>query len=279
MAILYGELQLLMKNAENLKSFGEINECNSNLKSRNDSQNDSVKKLDAVLNESKDGKLEELKMRSYSRSKSNDDAEVVALDGKYQNWKKIFQPNHVIDMSTNLVNQTAPTIECNISSSNPRTESEDGDSEEQLTSVISWIESPNISEKFRGSASYHNVHHRRRSSQVAEQVWRLRHKQQAQDNNDNEISTEKKLSLAKTEVLPKKEMALRISKGSQSTALNRTVEGFDHRCSIARQRTPLTVEQCAELDEELDSNLGVVKKMIKQLEKPRTLIASHQHAI
>ncbi|MCP9264535.1 RhoGEF domain protein [Dirofilaria immitis] len=43
----------------------------------------------------------------------------------------------------------------------------------------------------------------------------------------------------------------------------------------------LTVEQCAELDGELDSNSRAVKKMIKELEieKPGPLIKSHQHAI
>ncbi|EJW83719.1 hypothetical protein WUBG_05370 [Wuchereria bancrofti] len=81
------------------------------------------------------------------------------------------------------------------------------------------------------------------------------------------------------EILPS-DTVTRISKSSQSLVPNRNVDRIDHRYCVARQRTPLTVEQCAELDGELNSNLGAIKKMIKQLEKPRPLItSSDQHAI
>nr|CRZ23653.1 BMA-UIG-1 [Brugia malayi] len=224
MAILYGELQLLMKNAENLHSFGECNrkDINDRMKIGSQSESEISTRLDVSANECR-------------------------------------------------------AMECS-TSCDPTLESEDGD---EPTSTFSWIESPHISEKFRGLSSYHNVHHRRRSSQVAEQVWRLRHKQ-TQDHRDNESNIDKKVSIssiAKMEMLPNDTMT-RISKSSQSLVPNRNIDRIDHRYCVARQRTPLTVEQCAELDGELNSNLGAIKKMIKQLEKPRPLITlSDQHAI
>ncbi|KAM3716717.1 Pleckstrin [Dirofilaria immitis] len=222
MALLYGELQLLMKNAENLNSFGE-----------SDSKDDTRRKIG-------------------SRSEA-----AIRLDA--------------------LANECR-AAECSVSC-DFALESEDGD---EPKSIPSWIESPHISEKFHGLGSCHNVHHRRRSSQVAEQVWRLRHKQ-AKECKNNENNTDKKLpisSIARTEVLSK-DAVTGLSKSLQPMVSIRNTKGFDHRYSIARQRTPLTVEQCAELDGELDSNSRAVKKMIKELEieKPGPLITSHQHAI
>uniref|UniRef100_A0A1I7VXR6 DH domain-containing protein n=1 Tax=Loa loa TaxID=7209 RepID=A0A1I7VXR6_LOALO len=275
MAILYGELQLLMKNAENLHSFDESNRIDGRMNTG--LQSEATSRLDVHTNEYKglDDLSEELKTRSRSLSKFD---EGTFFGEKYrmdEDLKKNCLP-FATDLSANLMNETT-AMEYS-TSCDPPLESEDGD---EPTSVISWIESPHISEKLRGSTSYHNVYHRRRSSRVAEQVWRLRHKH-AQNHNDDENNTNKKLlisSTARTEILPK-DTIMRISKPSQSMVPNHTVNGIDHRYCVARQRTPLTVEQCAELDGELDANLDGVKKVIKQLEKPRPLItSSHQHAI
>ncbi|CAG9530808.1 unnamed protein product [Cercopithifilaria johnstoni] len=256
MDILYGELQLLMKNVENFNNTGEGNR--QDVDRRNiGSQNEVTSRVDVPANESKDKDdiPEELKIRSHSLSKSDEE---TLFGGKYEmvnNFKKNSLP-FATDLSRNLMNRTSAT-ECN-ASYNPIPESEDCD---EPTSVVSWIESPHISEKFRGSGSYHNVHHRRRSSQVAEQVWRLRHRQ-TQDHKDSENNTDKKLlipSLTMTEMSPK-DTVTRISKPSQSAISNHNVDRIDHRSCVARQRTPLTVEQCAELDGELDTNFGAVKR-------------------
>uniref|UniRef100_A0A0R3RRT3 DH domain-containing protein n=1 Tax=Elaeophora elaphi TaxID=1147741 RepID=A0A0R3RRT3_9BILA len=273
MAILYGELQLLMKNAENLSNINENNRKDDGRRNIG-SYDEATSRVDAAASECKGNTSDELKMRSHSLSKSDEEA----LFGEKYEMVEDLKKNYLsftTDLSTNLMNRTSAT-ECS-ASCDPVLESEDY---EEPTSGVSWIDSPHISEKFRGSGFYHNVHHRRRSSQVAEQVWRLRHKQ-AHDHKDNENNTDKKMlvsSITRTEALPK-DTVTRISKPSQLTISNRS--GIDHRCCVARQRTPLTVEQCAELDGELDSNLGAIKKMINQLEKPRPLItsSSHQHAV
>ncbi|VDK72077.1 unnamed protein product [Onchocerca ochengi] len=274
MALLYGELQLLMKNAEDLNNYSKSNNKDDVGKNVG-SQSDAAIRLNALANECKDldDLSEELKTRSRSLSKADEETLFGKKYRLIENMKKNYL-SFATDLPVNLNKTKAVDFSA---SYNPLFESEDGD---EPANVLSWIESPHVSEKFRGSSSSHNVHHRRRSSQVAEQVWRLRHKQ-TKECRDSENNNDKKLpasSMTKAEMLSK-DTVTRISRPLQSTVPNGNVEGYDHRSSVARQRTPLTVEQCAELDGELDSNSGTVKKMIKQMEKPRTLITSHQHAI
>ncbi|VDK30676.1 unnamed protein product [Gongylonema pulchrum] len=80
------------------------------------------------------------------------------------------------------------------------------DDDDEPANVMSWTESPQTSDKliqielrksqFCGLNIHRNIHHRRRSSQVAEQVWRMRQKKQAQGLKDENLYSSDKEALS-----------------------------------------------------------------------------------
>ncbi|VDM98928.1 unnamed protein product [Thelazia callipaeda] len=261
MAMLYRELQLLMKNTDN---HNENIESNMQMDRRSDT---SVPKSDSYTNKCKAfNNLLEHKKRSRSLNKF--DGEI--LEEKLTEGEKLNKisfpfvdesPQNSIKrhtgVNTEVIAVNSDSQNCEVSYS-CATESEDND---EAVNVISWSESPHFGEnnnsRFHSSTLHHNIHHRRRSSQVAEQVWRLRHRQEQERKN----GVDKNLSL------------------STSAKMDEFVT-----TKISRVSNPSTVpldhvhKQCAQLDESLDPKLGVVKEMIKQLEKPLSLITA-SHAI
>uniref|UniRef100_A0A915B409 Pleckstrin homology domain-containing family G member 1 n=1 Tax=Parascaris univalens TaxID=6257 RepID=A0A915B409_PARUN len=152
----------------------------------------------------------------------------------------------------------------------------ESEGDEEVPAGVNWTESPSV----RNSGLLHsaNIHHRRRSSQVAEQVWRLRHKNANSRNTENCVDAKCLSSYSTPETIPLRVTVTEYQtrKVSAPTAISPPyvkLSSTDRRLSmgmqLARQRTPLTVEQCAQLDDVLlDPSLGVVKEMVKQIEKP-----------
>lgn len=152
----------------------------------------------------------------------------------------------------------------------------ESEADEEVPAGVNWTESPSV--RNRGLLHSANIHHRRRSSQVAEQVWRLRHKNANSNNIENCVDAKCFSSYAAPQSIPVRVTVTEYQtrKVSASTAISPPyvkLSSSDRRHSmgmqLARQRTPLTVEQCAQLDDVLlDPNLGVVKEMVRQIEKP-----------